>query len=263
MKFHRIKAITVQNLFHMKHSFEDFVNAFWWPVLDLLIWGLMTRYFYQLKGISGNIIAFLMSGMILWHIVWRAQEDISVTFLRNVWSKNLLNLFVSPLTIWEFLAGTLLLGAIKIVFTLLAVTAVAFFAYSFNLFILGWSLIPFFASLLISGWIAGLFITGFIVRYGLRIQAFSWSLIGLIHPFSCVLYPFDSLPLWMQKIAWFLPTTHVFEGMRGVLAGAGFSIEHILWAFGLNILYLVLSGLFFSFMFEKARETGRLVKLEE
>jgi ABC-2 type transport system permease protein len=262
MSFQRIKGIIIQSIFLLRHSLEDVVDVFFWPSIDIIIWGFMTTYFTSLSGPVAGVIAFLLGGLILWNIVWRAQQDVTISLLKNAWSRNLLNLFSSPLTIWEFITATMALGLIKILLTLVFVSAIAFFLYSFNIFSLGFYLLPFFISLIAFAWAAGIFITGLIVRFGMRIQVFAWSLVILVQPLSAVFYPVSILPVFLQKLAWLLPTSHIFEGMRQVMQGGQISGEHLVWAFGLNIIYLVLSGWFYAFMFKKARETGRLVKSE-
>lgn len=262
MSTSRIKGILIQNLLHIRHSLEDIVDTFFFPVIDMIIWGFMTAYFANLRGQTGTIVAFLMGGLILWNIVWRAQQDMSMSFLRNVWSRNILNLFSSPLTPAEFLIATMILGFIKIILTLFLVTSLAFLLYSFNLFSLGFALIPFFINLIAFAWIVGIFITGLIIRFGMRIQGLAWSLIALFNPLSAVFYPVSTLPPFLQKVALSLPTAHIFEGMRQVLAGHKLSIEHLAWAFGLNMVYLILANLFFVFMFEKARDRGKLARIE-
>ena len=262
MKLQRIEGIIIQNIFLLRHSLEVLVDTFFWPLMDIIVWGLMTVYFTQLKGPVSGVVVFLMGGLILWNIVWRAQQDISVSLLRNVWSRNLLNLFSSPLTVWEFFAATMILGILKIILTLLLVSTIAFLLYSFNIFSLGFYLAPFFVSLILFAWAAGIFITGLIIRFGMRIQSLAWSLIVLLHPISAVFYPVSVLPPFAQKIAWFLPTSHIFEGMRQVLKDGKLSSEHLVLAFVFNVIYLILAGWFFAFMFEKARENGNLAKVE-
>jgi len=262
MNYRRIKGIIVQNLFHLRRSLEDVFDAFFWPTIDIIIWGFMTTYFTQLRGTTLGVAAFLMGGLILWHIVWRAQQDISVSLLKNVWSNNILNLFSSPLTIWEFISATMILGIIKIIFTLFFISAIAFFLYSFNIFSLGFYFLPFFVSLIAFAWAVGMFVTGLIIRYGMRIQVFAWSLLGLFNPISAVFYPVSVLPPFLQKVALFLPTAHIFEGMRQVLSTGKLSNEHLIWAFALNIVFLALSAWFLSFMFERAKATGRLANVD-
>ena len=262
MNLLRIRGVILQSLFYLRHSLEDLIDTFFWPSIDVIIWGFITTYFIQLKGPIAGIVAFLLGGLILWNIVWRAQQDISMALLKNIWGKNIINLFSTPLTPWEFITATMILGFFKIILTISLVAAIAFVLYSFNLFSLGLYLLPFFVSLIAFAWAAGIFITGLIIRYGMRIQAFAWSLIILFHPISAVFYPVSVLPPFLQKIALLLPTAHIFEGMREVLGTGTLSSEHLIWAFALNVIYLIFSAWFFTFMFEKAREKGKIAKVE-
>jgi len=262
MSFNRIKGVLLQNLFFLRHSFEDIIDTFFWPTIDIIIWGFMTTYFISLRGSVASVISFLLGGLILWNIAWRAQQDISFALLRNVWARNILSLFASPLAPSEFIVATIIFGFFKIILTVSFVSAIAFILYHFNIFSLGFYLLPFFINLIVFAWVAGIFITGLIIRFGMRIQSFAWSLIILLQPISAVFYPVSILPVFLQKIAFFLPTAHIFEGMRQVLNTGKMSPEHIIWATIFNIIYLIISSLFFSFMFEKAREKGKLAKAE-
>jgi len=264
MNLSRIKGIIIQNLFHLRRSLEDVVETFFFPSINVIIWGFMTTYFLQLQGPEGPIaviITFLMGGLILWNIVWRAQQDISFALLRNIWNRTVLSLFSTPLTPWEFIGAAMILGVFKIILTLSLLSIIAFTFYSFNLFSLGFYLLPFFVSLIAFAWAVGICITGLIIRFGMRIQVFAWSLIVLLNPISAVFYPVSILPPFLQKVALFLPTAHIFEGMREVLKTGTAPTEHLIWAFALNIVYLIFSAWFFAFMFEKAREKGKLVKV--
>lgn len=263
MSGQRVKGVILEHLFHLRRSVEDITDTFFWPTMDIIIWGLMTTYISTLSGVIPQVISFLIGGLILWNIVWRVQQDISIALLRDVWNRNIINLFSTPLAPGEFLAGTILLGLIKIALTMALVTSLAWLLWSFNIFTMGFALIPFFVNLMLFAWSAGIAITGLIIRFGMRIQSFAWSLILLFHPLSAVFYPLDTLPPLLQQVAWYLPTAHVFEGMRQVLANGGFPSMHLAWAIGLNILYLAGSSALFSTLFEQARETGALTSLGE
>ncbi len=261
MSTSRIKGIVIQNFFYLRHSLEDLIDTFFWPSIDVIIWGFLTTYFVQLQGPVAAIISFLMGGLILWNIVWRAQQDVSLALLKNVWNRTILSLFSTPLTPWEFIIATMILGFFKIILTLALVSTLAFVLYSFNLFSLGFYLLPFFVGLIAFAWTTGICITGLIIRFGMRIQAFAWSLIVLFQPISAVFYPVSILPPFLQRVALFLPTAHIFEGMREVLKTGTLSSEHLLRAFALNIAYMIFSAWFFAFMFEEARKDGKLVKV--
>jgi ABC-2 type transport system permease protein len=128
--------------------------------------------------------------------------------------------------------------------------------YRLNIFAVGWLILPFLFSLLISGWFMGFAASAVIIYYGRRLQSLAWMAGFALAPFSAVYYPVDVLPGWAQTIASVLPMTYVFEGMRKVLRGAPMPLYDLLVSFGLNILYLALTILFFGWMFERSRDRG-------
>ena len=263
MRASRIRAIIVQHLLLMINYLGLLVDTFYWPIMDVIIWGFMILYLNRLGETTEAVVSFLMGGLILWTIAWRSQQDISVSFLFDVWNQNLVNLFTTPLTVWEFLIAVIILGVIKILFTLTAMALVAYLFYSYNLWSLGFAFLPLFANLLLFGWWVGIGVTALILYFGRQIQSFAWGFIVLLHPISCVYYPLETLPSFLQPIAKSLPTTWIFEGMRVVLTKGSLPTMHLVWATGLNLVYLALSVFFFRWLFEKSREKGRLAKLEE
>lgn len=263
MKIIRIRAIIVEHLLLLFNQFGLLVDTFYWPIMDVIIWGFMMLYLNRLGETTEAVVAFLLGGLILWTIAWRSQQDVSVSFLHDVWNQNLVNLFTTPLTVWEFLMAVIILGMIKILLTLGAMTLVAFLVYQYNLTNLGFAFLPLFANLLLFGWWMGIGVTGLILFFGRQIQSFAWGFIVLIQPLSCVYYPLETLPGFLQPIAKALPTTWIFEGMREVLVKGSLPPDHLLMATILNLVYLVLSIFLFRYLFEKSRERGQLARLIE
>ena len=74
-------------------------------------------------------------------------------------------------------------------------------------------------------------------------------------------YPVAVLPGWLQKIAWLLPSTHVFEGMRLAQQTGHTDMTMLFTALGLNLVYLLLGALYFGWMLGKVRERGYLTRL--
>jgi len=247
----------------MRHSLEEIVDTFYWPLMDVVLWGFLTLFISKQSGMGANIVAFLLGGIILWTIAWRSQQDISVSFLVDMWYQNLLNIFGSPLTHWEFLTATIILGFFKMMITIGLMAILAYFFYSFSLLSMGFYLLPFLALLLMFGWAMGIFITALIIYFGRRIQSLAWSFIVIFQPLSCVSYPLSALPEWLQPIARAIPTTYIFEGMRAVLSTGTLPAEYLIKSLLLNIIYLIVAILVFAWFFEKARKEGRLVKAQE
>ena len=121
-------------------------------------------------------------------------------------------------------------------------------------------LVPYALVLITAGWSLGFFINGLIIQYGYRVQVFAWTLTMALLPFSSVYYPVSSLPPWMQIVTQYVPTSYVFEGMRGVFQNHVVDTTGLSIAIGLNIAYLLIGIWFFAFSFRKAQQTGMIMK---
>jgi ABC-2 type transport system permease protein len=247
-------------LLYAKNPMRAF-ELFFWPLVQLLVWGLLTRYLQgQGSGEFPNYITFLIGGIILWDALFRAQQGVSISFLEDVWTRNLLNIFAAPVRMTDYIAATFGVGLLRVGITAVVLAVVAAFAYSFNLFQFHWGLIAYYANLMLFGWALGVFSIALILRWGHGAESLAWALPFMIQPFACVFYPVESLPAWMRGIAMVFPPAHVFEGMRGAILHGGFDFHHFFAALGLNVVYLALSGLLFARVLRMAREKGLLVK---
>jgi ABC-2 type transport system permease protein len=261
MSWRRIRALVLRYTFLYTRSVPRVAEMFFWPVMDLLVWGFITLYLQQFEQHVPGAVTFLLGAMIFWDILYRAQQAVTISFLEDVWSRNLLNIFVAPIRVSEFIAATYVVGFVKILITVAVLAGLAWGLYSWNLFQMGLSVIPLFANLLLMGWAVGLITTALIIRWGQSVEALAWGIPFLIQPLAAVFYPLSVLPRWLQPISLSIPATHVFEGMRQVLHGNGLSARHLAWAFSLNVLYLAGAAAFFRYMFDVAREKGLLAKL--
>jgi ABC-2 type transport system permease protein len=257
MNFTHIRALVLRYTYLYTRSVPRVLEMFFWPVMDLLVWGFLTVYLRNMP----KPVEFLIGGMIFWDILYRAQQGTTISFLEDIWSRNLLNIFVAPVTLSEFIFATYIVGFFKILITVGVLALLAGIFYHFNLFTLGFSLLPFFVNLLLMGWAVGMVTTALIMRWGQSAEALAWGIPFLIQPFAAVFYPVSVLPKFAQPIALCIPATHVFEGMRQILEGKPLAPHLLLVAFGLNLVYLAASGLFFRYMFNMARQKGLLAKL--
>ena len=262
MNIHRVLALLLKHGFLMRRSVTRAMEILYWPVLDLLVWGYVSVYLMHQMGGGPNIVAYFLGGLIFWEVLFRSQQAITISFLEDVWARNLLNLFVSPLTPAEFILSTILLGVVKTAIGAAVMGLLAWMLYSFNIFTVGPALIAYFAGLLLLGWAVGIVTTALILRFGQSAEILAWGLAFLLQPFVCVFYPLSALPTVLQKIAWWIPATHVFEGMRVSLSGGALDPVRLAWAYGLDLIYLAAAGFLFHAMFEQARARGLLMKLE-
>ena len=242
----------------MKYSLERLTDFFYWPVIDLLMWGITSAYIQTLGPTATQITTVILTGLVLWIIVWRGQYEIGLNLLADVWNRNLINVFVSPLKFSEWMVSFLLLGFIKAIISFLFAILVSFMLYKARIFEYGFYFVPYIFLLIMTGWWIGFIIVGLIFRIGRRVEAFAWTLGALIAPFSAVYYPVSILPKWAQYISYALPTSYVFESAREVISSGYFDVKKVLVSLFLNILYLILTGIFLKRGFDILLKRGIL-----
>ena len=204
----------------------------------------------------------LLGGVLLWEVALRSQMGVAISFLEEMWSRNLGHIFVSPLRPWELVAALIGMSIIRMVGRRAAGDALAWLLYAFNLFALGPVVVLFFANLMIMGWWVALGVISLILRHGAGAEALAWSVLFGLTPFAAVFYPVSVLPAAMQPIAWLLPAAHVFEGMRAALLTGVVRWDQLGGAFVLNLVWTALAGLLFARQFRQAR-CGALLSVGE
>ncbi len=243
-------------------SLDRIFDIVYWPVISLLLWGFTSMFIASTSSFSG-VMEFFLGGAVLWSLFWRAQTDVGTFILEDFWSRNVYNLFASPVTSIELFAAIGLIGLIRCILSFLFLTFLAWGLYAFNIMDIGGTAIAVFTSvLLLFGWVIGILIAALIFRYGLRIQILAWSIGFIIQPFSCVFYPLDSMPGWVQGIAITLPSTHVFEGLRYAIATGELAWQPLLLSFGLTAVLFILSIAYFQYALYQAKKLGLLTRFE-
>ena len=204
---------------------------------------------------------FLVGAFILWDVIFRAQQGVAISFLEDVWTRNLLNVFVAPVRTIEYVAATFAVGFIRIGITMLALCSTAYWLYSYNVFQMSWGLIPFFLNLLVTGWALGMISTALILRWGQAAESLAWAVPFFIQPVTAVFYPVDEMsPEWSQLLAYCIPSTFVFEGMREYMWTHVFNWSYFSFAVRLNVLFLIVAGWIFARMLEMTKRRGLLTK---
>jgi len=257
-----VSALVLRYLFLYSRTPMRLVELIFWPVVELLIWGNLTNYIQnKSNGDFPHEVLFLVGAFILWDVIFRAQQGVAISFLEDVWTRNLLNVFVAPVRTIEYVAATFAVGFIRIGITMLALCSTAYWLYSYNVFQMSWGLIPFFLNLLVTGWALGMISTALILRWGQAAESLAWAVPFFIQPVTAVFYPVDQMsPHWSQSLAWCLPSTYVFEGMREYMKTHVFNWNYFAWAAGLNVVFMIVAGWIFVAMLNMTKRRGLLTK---
>lgn len=261
----RIWGLLYRHLSLYRRSWPRVLELAYWPTLQMCIWGFTSSFFLMRGGPPGDgLVAAgaLLGGVLLWEVALRSQMGVSVTFLEEIWSRNLGHVFVSPVRPWEMLAAMFAMSVLRMLAGVVPAALLAYLLYAFDVFRLGPALVLFMACLMAMGWAVALGVVSLILRHGLGAEALAWALLFGVAPLSAVFYPVSVYPSWLRPVSLALPSTHVFEGMRAALRGST-SWGHLAWAAGLDAAWLALAMLLFATQFRAARMRGALVSVGE
>jgi ABC-2 type transport system permease protein len=260
MSLRPIAGIVLRQLYLLRGSPVRVFPMVTWVAIDIVLWGFITRYLNSVSGSSVNFIPAMLGGVLLWDFCTRIMQGVSTAFLEDVWSRNFLNLFASPLSISDYIAGlvitSILTSSVGVVVMIVLATGV----FHLQFFSMGLPLVAFMMLLFLFGITLGIFAAGLVLRLGPASEWLLWPLPALLSPFAAVFYPLATLPTWMQWIARALPPSYVFEGMRAQLAGGGFPLQLLLGGIAVSAAELFLATYFYARVYKNAVRTGLIAR---
>ena len=259
----RIGALVLRHLYLFRKSWPRVISLAYYPTVTLIMWAFVTVYLTPSNSMLRDAPGMFIGAVLLWDILFRGQLGVSLSFFEEMYSRNLGNLFVSPLRPWELIVGQLVMSVIRTLIGVGGAALVAWLMFSYSIFTMGFALIAFFVNLIVLGWAIGLAVSGMVLRWGLGAEELAWAAIFMLAPVSGVYYPISVLPDWLQIVAYALPASHVFEGMREVVLQHTFSSGHMFAALGLNVIYLAAGIGVYLWAIRDARERGLLFQMGE
>jgi ABC-2 type transport system permease protein len=257
----RVWSIVRRHYYVLMRSPHRWFDVFIWPVVDVLLWGSLGVFVADQSSDAQRAgVTYLLAGILLFHVLYQSQVAASTGFLEETWSRNLLNLLVTPLTELEYAVGVALFGLGKLAVAMTVVSLAAFGFFAFSITDVGWALVPIGVLLLFAGWSISLFVVGLVLRFGQSAEVLAWGILFVVMPLSGVFYPVEALPGILQPIAVALPTTHAFAAARAVLDGEPLPWDELAMALA-GIVGLVAAGLgFVTVMLRTFRQRGYVTR---
>ncbi len=260
MNFRRTAAVVLRQVYLIRGSFARVLPLFAWVAIDIVLWGFISRYLNTVATPGYNFIPALLGAVLLWDFFTRVMQGVTMAFFEDVWSRNFMNMFASPLLISEYLGGLVLssIATSSVGLAVMLVLAITVFGLSFAPY--GILILPFLVVLFLFGIALGIFGCGLVLRLGPAAEWFVWPIPAVLSPFAGVFYPVATLPGWMQTVAVALPPSYVFEGMRAVIAGHEFPVMTLILAVGLAIVDILLACWYFTSVHRRAVRTGLIAR---
>jgi len=256
----RISAIVLRQAYLVRGSVARLVPLFAWVAVDMVLWGFLTRYLNAVTGSGINFVPTLLGAVLLWDFCTRVMQGVTTVFLEDVWSRNFLNLFATPLSIAEYVAGLVISSVVTSVIGLAVMLVLATSLFGLSFFGYGAALVPFLLILFAFGIALGVAASALVLWFGPASEWFVWPIPALVAPFGGVFYPISTLPMWMQRVAHLLPPAAVFEAMRAIVSGREVSAAALLRSGALALAYLVAACWLFTAVYRRAVRTGLIAR---
>ncbi len=256
----RVAAIVLRHWYVIRSSWPRILDLMYWPMVQMLTWGFIQLYVAQHSNFFAQAAGTFVAAVIMWDILFRGQLGFSISFLEELYSRNMGNLMMSPLRPLEFVVALMIMSMIRLAIGTIPVTLLAIVFFGFNLWAMGLALALFILNLFLTGWAVGLVVAGLLLRNGLGAENLAWGIMFLLMPLTCIYYPVEVLPEWLRLFAWMLPPTYVFEGMRALLIDKVFRPDLMLQAFAINVVLFGASVVVFLQLLRSARRHGTLLQ---
>ena len=259
----RISAMVRRYWYLLSSSWPRILDLIYWPTVQMLMWGFLQLYVSQHGGFFAQASGVFIGAVLLWDILFRGQLGFSISFLEEMYARNLGNIMMSPLRPVELIVSLMIMSIVRLSIGMIPVSFLASAFFGFNLWALGLALAAFFVNLMLTSWSIGIFVAGLLLRNGLGAESLAWTIMFLFLPLTCVYYPVAVLPVWLQWVAWALPPTYVFEGMRALLIDHTFRADLMIEALVFNAVLFAAASWAFTWLLESAREHGSLIQTGE
>jgi len=259
MKLRPIGGIVLRQMYLMRTSPARILPMFAWVAIDIVLWGFLTRYLNTVSAAHVDFVPMLLGAVLMWDFFSRVMMGVTMVFFEDVWSRNFLNFFASPLSISEYLAG-LVLSSIATSAVGLVVMILLAGAFGLSFLVYGTFLAPFLFTLFVFGIALGIFACALVLRLGPSAEWFIWPIPVLVSPFVGVFYPLSVLPAWMRAVSKILPPSYVFENMRAILGGKAGSPGQLVLALAIDVGYLALACWTFARVHRHAVRSGLIAR---
>jgi ABC-2 type transport system permease protein len=256
----RVSALVLRQTYLIRGSVTRLVPLFIWVAIDMVLWGFMTRYLNTIASPGFDFVPVLLGAVLMWDFFTRVMQGVTLAFFEDVWSRNFLNVFASPLSVTEYLAALVVSSIMTSAVGLVIMLVLATLVFGLSFFAYGAALVPFLLVLFLFGIALGIIGCALVMRLGPSAEWFIWPIPAVLSPFAGVFYPIATLPTWMQIIARLLPASYVFEGMRAIVLRQSFHAASLAVGVALSIAVLLLACWIFTRVYRRAVRTGLLVR---
>ena len=256
----RVAAIVLRQAFLLRGSPARVLPLFAWVAIDIVLWGFITKYLNAVASAGFDFVPVLLGAVLLWDFFARVMQGVTMAFFEDVWSRNFLNVFATPITTAEYVSGLVLSSVLTSTIGLAVMMVLATTAFGLSFVGHGIVIAPALLILFLFGIALGILGCAIVLRLGPAAEWLIWPIPAVLSPFVGVFYPIATLPHWMQAVSWLLAPSYVFEAMRALASGRAASWPALGWGALLALAMNALSGWLFVRVYRHAVRTGLVAR---
>ena len=259
----RIKALFLRHIYLIKGSVPRIIDLIYWPTIQIILWGFISKFF-SINATNLNYgVGIILSAAVLYDFLFRSSISFNMLFLEEIWSRNLTNLFVSPIKLSEIIISLTIAALARALIGVVPAVLIISPLFDFSIFELGFGIFPMLINLYIFGISLGLMVSSGLLRFGPAFENIAWSSLFLLAPIGCIYYPLSILPDWLQFISKLFPLVYIFETARGILIENNLNNINLIYATLINLFYFTFSTFLFYVSFHMAKKKGNLINIGE
>lgn len=250
-------AVVLRNLLLGYRNINILLGNFYWPLLDVLVWGFLGAWIQnsQIAGFN-NYEATALLGILLWQVVGRGSNILANALNEELWTHNIVTLFSLPLKMKEWICGITIFTLIMLGMTSAFCMIIMFAVYDISIGQFLWAYLMFAPPLVLSMLWLGFTCLQIVALLGKRGIELGYIVIWFLLPFSGAYYPIDVLPAWGKAISACLPMSYIFAGMRGYMMYQKDPTIGLIKGSVLGLLYAVFAIALFVYCFNRAKQKG-------
>jgi len=226
----RVAGIVLRQALLLRGSPARVLPLFAWVAIDIVLWVFITKYLNAVAPAGFDFVPVLLGAVLLWDFFSRVMHGVTMAFFEDVWSRNFLNVFATPITTGEYVSGLVLSSVLTSTIGLAVMIVLATVAFGLSFVGYGFAIVPALLILFLFGIALGVLGCAIVLRLGPAAEWLIWPIPAVLSPFVGVFYPISTLPHWMQAVSWLLAPSYVFEAMRALASGRTVSWPVLGWA---------------------------------
>src|SRR5215831_15017352 len=166
MKFSRLGAILLRQFYLYRGSAARAIPLFAWVAIDMMLLGFMTKFLGSITQSRYQFVPALLGAVLFWDFTSRVMQGVTISFFEDVWSRNFLNIFASPITVPEYVTALMISSVATSLIGVAVMVIISTLAFGLSFTVYGAMLIPFIFVLLLFGMALGISAVALVLRMG-------------------------------------------------------------------------------------------------